>query len=84
MEMPETEPTATKRPVWNAGRPVGAKRALKPKQIWEIRFYLRSIEPVTKSRLPIFDQFALTFVTAAALPGSDQLRNVFQLIVAAD
>ncbi len=40
MEMPETEPTATKRPVWNAGRSVGAKRALKPKQIWEIRFYL--------------------------------------------
>ena len=32
MEMPETEPTATKRPVWNAGRTVGAKRALKPKQ----------------------------------------------------
>jgi hypothetical protein len=40
MEMPETEPTATKRPVWNAGRTVGAKRALKPKQRWEIRFYL--------------------------------------------
>jgi integrase len=39
MEMPKTEPT-TKRPVWNAGRTVGAKRALKPKQIWEIRFYL--------------------------------------------
>jgi len=40
MEMPETEPTATKRQVWNVGRTVGAKRALKPKQIWEIRFYL--------------------------------------------
>jgi len=40
MEMPETEPTTTKRPVWNAGKTVGAKRALKPKQIWEIRFYL--------------------------------------------
>lgn len=39
MEMPETEPT-TKRLVWNAGKAVGAKRALKPKQIWEIRFYL--------------------------------------------
>jgi integrase len=39
MEMPKTEPTS-KRPVWNAGRTVGAKRALKPKQIWEIRFYL--------------------------------------------
>ena len=40
MEMPETEFVPTKRPVWNAGRAVGAKRALKPKQIWEIRFYL--------------------------------------------
>lgn len=40
MEKTETELTATKRPVWNAGRTVGAKRALKPKQIWEIRFYL--------------------------------------------
>lgn len=40
MEMLSTGPTATKRPVWNAGRTVGAKRALKPKQIWEIRFYL--------------------------------------------
>ena len=40
MEMPESEPTATKRQVWNAGRTVGAKRALKPKQISEIRFYL--------------------------------------------
>lgn len=35
MERPETEITAAKRPVWNAGRTVGAKRALKPKQIWE-------------------------------------------------
>lgn len=41
VEKPETElTTASKRPVWNAGRTVGAKRALKPKQIWEIRFYL--------------------------------------------
>lgn len=40
METPEAEITATKRPVWNAGRTVGAKRALKPKDIWEIRFYL--------------------------------------------
>lgn len=40
MEMSEAALTATKRQVWNAGRTVGAKRALKPKQIWEIRFYL--------------------------------------------
>ena len=40
MEMSETDSATTKRQVWNAGRTVGAKRALKPKQIWEIRFYL--------------------------------------------
>lgn len=40
MGMPETEPTANKHQVWNAGKTVGAKRVLKPKQIWEIRFYL--------------------------------------------
>jgi hypothetical protein len=40
MEKPEIGLTTTKRPVWNWGRSVGAKRALKPKHIWEIRFYL--------------------------------------------
>ena len=39
MQTPENETTITKDPVWNAGRTVGAKRALKPKQIWQIRFY---------------------------------------------
>lgn len=40
MEMTEPQPVATNRQVRNAGRTVGAKRALKPKQIWQIRFYL--------------------------------------------
>ena len=40
MEMTESETVATKCQAWNAGRTVGAKRALKPKQIWQIRFYL--------------------------------------------
>ena len=30
MELPETELNATKRPVWNAGRPVGSKPTLNP------------------------------------------------------
>ncbi|WP_443018102.1 tyrosine-type recombinase/integrase [Sphingomonas sp. 35-24ZXX] len=38
--MTESETVATKRQAWNAGRTVGAKRALKPKQVWQIRFYL--------------------------------------------
>lgn len=33
MEMKETELDVTTRQVWNPGRTVGAKRALKPKQI---------------------------------------------------
>lgn len=40
METPETVNAPFNRQVWNAGRTVGAKRALEPKQIWEIRFYL--------------------------------------------
>ena len=40
MDMPKNTLASPKRQVWNAGRTVGAKRALKPKQIWEIRFYL--------------------------------------------
>jgi hypothetical protein len=28
------------RPAWNAGRQVSAKRALKSRQIWSIRFFL--------------------------------------------
>lgn len=40
MEMTEIGTGARKRQVWNARRTVGAKRALRPKQIWEIRFCL--------------------------------------------
>ena len=34
------DPRAQERRAWNAGRKVGAKRALKPRQIWAIRFFL--------------------------------------------
>jgi integrase len=34
------DPGVEDRQAWNAGRKVGAKRALKPKQIWGIRSYL--------------------------------------------
>lgn len=40
MKMPETGSTVIKRQVWHAGRAMGAKRALQPKQIWKMRFYL--------------------------------------------
>lgn len=40
MGMSEFDPTACDRRPWNAGRKIGAKRALKPRQVWAIRFFL--------------------------------------------
>lgn len=40
MGMSEFDPAASDRRAWNAGREVGAKRALKPRQVWAIRFFL--------------------------------------------
>lgn len=40
MGISKYDPTAKGRPAWNAGKQVGAKRALKVKQIWLIRFFL--------------------------------------------
>lgn len=34
------DPAAQERISWNAGRKVSAERALKPRQIWAIRFFL--------------------------------------------
>ena len=34
------DPVTSTRMAWNAGRSVGAKRALKPAQVWAIRFWL--------------------------------------------
>lgn len=36
----EYDPGARDRRPWNAGRKIGAKRALKPQQVWAIRFWL--------------------------------------------
>ena len=38
-------------PAWNAGRKLGAKRALKPKEIWAIRFMLDQVRKV-RDRAP--------------------------------
>ena len=40
MGLSEFDPAACERVSWNAGRQVGAKRALKPRQIWAVRFFL--------------------------------------------
>ena len=34
------DPASRERSAWNAGRKLGAKRALKPQQVWAIRFWL--------------------------------------------
>ena len=36
----EYDPGVKDRRPWNAGRMMGAKRALKPRQVWAIRFWL--------------------------------------------
>ena len=36
----EYDPGFKKRRAWNAGRKLGAKRALKPQQVWAVRFWL--------------------------------------------
>jgi integrase len=40
MGQSEYDPGADERPAWNVGRKLGAKRALQPKQVWAIRFWL--------------------------------------------
>ncbi|KMS51887.1 integrase [Novosphingobium barchaimii LL02] len=40
MGLSEFDPAARERVSWNAGRKVGAKRALNHRQIWAIRFFL--------------------------------------------
>ena len=36
----EFDPAIRERRPWNAGRIIGAKRALKPQQVWAIGFWL--------------------------------------------
>ena len=67
METTEKEMPAAKRPVWNAGRRVGAKRALKPKQIWEIRFFLNE-------RLRVRDRALFDLAIDSKLRGCDLVR----------
>jgi hypothetical protein len=40
MGLSQFDPASRERRTWNAGRKVGPKRALKPRQIWAIRFFL--------------------------------------------
>lgn len=54
------DPTVRERRPWNTGRLVGAKRALKPQQVWAIRFWLererrlRNLSTSTKAGTPLY------------------------------
>lgn len=47
------DPGQDHRPAWNAGHKLGAKRPLKPKQVWAIRFW-RELEGRLRHRA-LFD-----------------------------
>ena len=61
------EPAAKDRRPWNAGRMVGAKRALKPQQVWAIRFWLDQ-----KRRLR--DRAMFDFAIDSKLRGCDVVK----------
>jgi len=76
MGLSEFDPAARERISWNAGRKVGAKRALKPRQIWATRFqqsrHSRAIQPCRRILI------ALTVPTAPAAMGENyQPRRAF-------
>ena len=61
------DPAAKDRRPWNAGRMVGAKRALKPQQVWAIRFWLDQ-----KGRLR--DRAMFDFAIDSKLRGCDVVK----------
>lgn len=58
MGISKYDPVAKGRPAWNAGKQVGAKRALKVKQIWSVVIQQKTGRPV---------QFEITADTRASL-----------------
>jgi site-specific recombinase XerC len=66
MGQSEFEPGANRRP-WNAGKKLGAKRALKPQQVWAVRFRLDQ-----DRRLQDRDMFDLA--TDSKLGGCDLVK----------
>ncbi len=61
------DPAAKGQRPWNAGRMVGAKRALKPQQVWAIRFWLDQ-----KGRLR--DRAMFDFAIDSKLRGCDVVK----------
>ena len=61
------DPGAKGKPAWNDGRKLGAKRALKPQQVWAIRFWLDS-----KKRMR--DRAMFDFAIDSKLRGCDVVK----------
>ena len=61
------------RPAWNAGRKLGAKRPLQPKQVWAVRFWL---EQEHRSR----DQALFDLAIDSKLRGCDLVKDRIGLL----
>ena len=68
----EYDPRASDHKAWNAGKLVGAKRALKPQQVWAIRFLLDREKRVRDRAL--FD-FAIDSSFADAMSSRSRLAS---------
>ena len=63
----EYDPAFAERRPWNAGRKLGAKRALKPQQVWAIRFWL-------DRERPLRDRALFDFAIDSKLRGCDVVK----------
>jgi site-specific recombinase XerC len=78
MGMSEFDPGARGRCAWNAGRKVGAKRALKPRQVWAIRFFLNQHRRVR-------DRALFDLAIDSKLRGCDVVKiKIRQLVAGSD
>jgi len=75
MGMSEFDPDATGRTAWNAGKKVGAKRALNPRQVWAIRFFLDHYRRLR-------DRALLDVALDSKLRGCDVVRLKIEDVVA--
>jgi len=89
----DLDPAIHDRSPWNAGKKVGPKRPLKPRDIWAIRFYLdehkrlrdRALFDLAKGDRRVVDRLPEKFVVSRSesewlltLLGARDLRYIFE------